>query len=124
MRLLLDSHAFLWWRLKDKQLAARAVEAIAVADAVFVSMVSAWELTIKIDLGKLQYQGSIEEDIASSGFQALGIEFRHLAALAGLPLHHRDPFDRMLIAQALAEGLTLVSRDRVFGRYAVPLLTA
>jgi PIN domain nuclease of toxin-antitoxin system len=122
VRLLLDTHVFLWW-IEDVPRLKRGIRAsITGADAVFVSAASAWEIAIKQALGKLRIPAVIEEGIEQSGFSPLPIEFRHAAAVAELPLHHGDPFDRMLIAQARVEGATLVTHDRQFERYGVPVL--
>jgi len=121
-RLLLDTHAFLWWRADDRKLKANARRAIADADIVFVSAASAWEAAIKIALGRLRVPDSIEAGVSDSGFEKLPIAFSHAEASARLPSHHSDPFDRMLVAQARIEGLTLVTHDRRLSRYEVDLL--
>jgi PIN domain nuclease of toxin-antitoxin system len=121
-RLLLDTHVFLWWRSDSRKLNASARRAIAEADVVFVSAASAWEAAIKIALGRLRIPDSVEAGVAASGFEKLPIAFSHAEATARLPAHHADPFDRMLVAQAQAEGLTLVTHDRRLARYEVELL--
>jgi PIN domain nuclease of toxin-antitoxin system len=121
-RLLLDTHVFLWWRSDSRKLKATARQAIARADLVFVSAASAWEAAIKIALGRLRIPDSIEAGVVASGFEKLPIGFPHAEAAARLPAHHADPFDRMLVAQAQIEGLTLVTHDRRLGRYEVELL--
>jgi PIN domain nuclease of toxin-antitoxin system len=118
-RLLLDTHVFLWWRADDRRVRAPAREAIAAADVVFVSAASAWEVAIKQALGRLQIPDTVEAGVLASGFERLPISFAHAAAAGRLPPHHADPFDRMLIAQAQLEGLTLVTHDRHFERYNV-----
>jgi PIN domain nuclease of toxin-antitoxin system len=120
--LLLDTHIVLWWRANDRRLGAEARGAIATADAVFVSVASAWEVAIKIRLGRLRIPESFAKGVESSGFERLSITFEHAEAAGVLPQHHTDPFDRMLIAQAMSEDLTLVSADRVFAKYGVRLL--
>lgn len=97
-------------------------QSIAGADLVFVSAASAWEVAIKVALGKLSVPSSVEQAVEDSRFSKLPVTFAHAAAVAELPLHHGDPFDRMLIAQALTEGLTLVSADRHLEAYSVPVL--
>jgi PIN domain nuclease of toxin-antitoxin system len=124
MRLLLDTHALLWWLAGDEQLARPAHDAIAETQVVVVSAASAWEIGIKQAIGKLSGPDDLQAEIATNGFTPLDVSVGHALAAARLPPHHDDPFDRMLIAQALAEGLTLVSRDSRFGSYGVPLLTA
>ena len=124
MRLLLDTHTFLWWVGDAPELSAKARQAIARSrNECFVSLASLWELAIKSSLGKLKISGSVErfipEQLAANRFRELGIEVRHVARVARLPFHHRDPFDRLLAAQALEEGLTIVSADPRFRRYGV-----
>lgn len=120
MRLLLDTHAFLWWQDDDRRLRASTKEAITTAPQVFVSIASAWELAIKIAVGKLHLDSRFEEGLGA--FKPLPIGFDHTEAIRTLPHHHRDPFDRMLIAQALVEGLTLVTHDRRLEAYRIPIL--
>jgi PIN domain nuclease of toxin-antitoxin system len=121
-RLLLDTHVFLWWRSDSRRLRAAARRAIAGADVVFVSAATAWEAAIKIALGRLRVPDTIESGVVGSGFERLPIGFPHAETAARLPPHHADPFDRMLVAQAQIEGLTLVTHDRRLGRYEVDLL--
>ena len=124
MRLLLDTNALLWW-LADEGLTAGAREAIAdPVNLVTVSAVSAWEISIKKALGKLAAPDDLEQQVVSGGFEPLPITIAHSIAAGQLPCHHEDPFDRMLIAQAFAEGLTVVTRDKRFGDYGVALLPA
>ncbi len=123
-RLLLDTHVFLWWKVDDPRLGSQAREAIAQADLVLVSAASAWEAAIKAQLGKLELSASFAEGVVASGFEKLPINFEHAEENAKLPSHHRDPFDRMLIAQARVEGLTLVTHDRGLAAYDVPILWA
>lgn len=122
MKLLLDTHAVLWWRSDDRRLGRPARRAIAAADQVLVSSASAWEVAIKAALGKLRLPGPFEEGVERSGFTQLPISFAHAAAVATLPNHHGDPFDRMLIAQAIVEGCTLVTGDAQFEPYGLPVL--
>ena len=123
-RLLLDTHAFLWWRGAPARLGPVARHAIAEAETVYVSMASAWKTTIKVSIGKLKLDARFEDGVSDSGFRPLPITFRHLDCLASLPFLHRDPFDRMLIAQALADNLTIVTGDRRIARYEVAWLAA
>ena len=122
MRLLLDTHVFLWWREENAQLTADVVREISGAEQVFVSVASAWEVAIKVALGKLRLPGPMEPAVEHSRFEKLLVTFGHAAAVADLPLHHADAFDRMLIAQAQSEGLMLVTHDRTFEAYGVPIL--
>jgi PIN domain nuclease of toxin-antitoxin system len=121
-RVLLDTHAFLWWCEGSSKLSKKARQTISQADC-FVSLASLWEIAIKISLGKLKLPAGfgryIPEQILLNGFSRLEIGFRHIAGCATLPWHHRDPFDRLLAAQAIEEGLSVVSRDQVFGQYGV-----
>jgi PIN domain nuclease of toxin-antitoxin system len=116
-RLILDTHVFLWWRIDSARLTAEARTAIATADVVFVSAASAWEAAIKAALGKLRLDDSFEKGVESSGFEKLPIQFAHAEGAGALPPHHRDPFDRMIIAQALIEDLTIVTHDRRLESY-------
>ena len=122
MRLLLDTHVFLWWRLDSRRLRKDARQAIATADVVWVSAASAWEAAIKQSLGRLVLDDPFAEMVDDSAFSALDVTFAHAARTALLPAHHTDPFDRMLVAQALVEGATLVSHDRLLQPYDVPIL--
>jgi PIN domain nuclease of toxin-antitoxin system len=124
MRLLLDTHAVLWW-LADEELSTQARDAISDPENVIVvSAVSAWEISIKKALGKLAAPDDLEHQVRAGGFQPLPISIAHGIAAGQLVRHHEDPFDRMLIAQARAEGLTIVTRDKRFAEYEVALLAA
>ena len=119
MRLLLDTHAVLWWFLDDPALSPAARQAIGAADAeVLVSAVSAMEVTTKFRLGKLPQAAALasrfEELVEGYGFAPLSITLRHASLAGSLQLAHKDPFDRLLIAQALVEDVVLVSNERVF----------
>ncbi len=124
MRVLLDTHVLLWWLSGEEALSAAARSAIADADnETFVSAASAWEISIKYKQGRLptaaNFVADLDEAIARHGFSAVPITVHHGNRAGALPLHHKDPFDRMLIAQALAESLTLVSNERLFDNYGV-----
>jgi PIN domain nuclease of toxin-antitoxin system len=126
-RLLLDTHAFLWWLSGDEKLSARAREAIGEELAsIFVSAASIWEIATKHRLGKLPGASAIVGDLSgvieSQGFVGLPITLRHAETAGALPGPHRDPFDRMLIAQALLDDLVLVSNERDLSAYGVRLL--
>ena len=125
--LLLDTHVFLWWAGGEIARIPREVrDAIARAPAVYVSLASAWELRIKTALAKMRMSVTFADAMHVNRFSALPIALEHVEVIGMLPLppHHRDPFDRMLIAQALHEGLTLVTHDRAFRAYPVPVLWA
>lgn len=124
MRLLLDTHTFLWWVAADSKLSRRAKAAIAKSsNECLVSVASGWEIAIKASLGQLRVEGALDrflpEQLAENGFQPLAIDFRHTARVARLPFHHRDPFDRLLVAQAIEEELAVVTADPVFAQYGV-----
>jgi PIN domain nuclease of toxin-antitoxin system len=121
-QLLLDTHAFIWWRENNPRLNASARERIGTAVVVFVSVASAWEAAIKVALGKLKLPERFEAGVEAAGFEKLPIAFGHAEAIATLAHHHSDPFDRMIVAQALCERLTVVTHDRRFARYGVDLL--
>ncbi len=119
MRLLVDTHVLLWWLADDRKLATGAREIIANPDNdVLVSSASVWEISIKRTLGRLEIElDDLEDAIARNGFRSLPIGFTHALTAGRLPNVHRDPFDRMLVAQASVEELRVVSHDRVFDRY-------
>lgn len=124
MRLLLDTHTFLWFNLGDRRLSAAARATIDdPANEMCVSPASYWEIAIKIRLGKYAlpnpYEEFMERAIDGNGFVILPVEPKHTAVLTTLPFHHRDPFDRLIVAQAMAEGIDVVSRDVVFDSYSV-----
>jgi PIN domain nuclease of toxin-antitoxin system len=123
VRFLIDSHAFLWWVEASPALGAGASAAIIdPTNEVLISIAGLWELTIKIASGKLSLRTELETIVANQGFGVLSITFSHLRRLAGLPRLHRDPFDRMMIAQALTEGIPIATSDRVFAAYGVQIL--
>jgi len=124
LKLLLDTHAYLWWLADDERLGTPWHEAIASPTVtVFVSAVSIWEIAIKAALGRLELGDSdVTAEIAHNGFQELPISAAHASQAGGLPRVHDDPFDRMLVAQAQLEGLTLVSADKRLSGYSVSLL--
>jgi PIN domain nuclease of toxin-antitoxin system len=122
VRLLLDTQALLWW-LADDGLHPQALDAIAdPANRVVVSAASAWEISIKKALEKLAAPDDLEQQVQAGGLVPLPISIAHGIAAGQLPHHHEDPFDRMLIAQAFAEGLTIVTRDKRFNDYGVAVL--
>lgn len=125
--LLLDTHALIWWLGGDARLGAKARTAIRDRkNDVFVSAASAWECAIKVASGKLPQAAplisSFRDVLEDAGFLNLDIASAHALAAGALPRHHGDPFDRMLIAQALIEDMTLVSNERAFAAYRVPLI--
>lgn len=125
MRLLLDTHIFLWAVAGARQLKPAARELIESADEVYVSAASIWEVAIKVRLGKID--ADLEElalAIRASGFSELPVTAVHAAGVAGLAAHHNDPFDRLLIAQALAEPLRLLTADAVLEQYSDLVLMA
>ncbi len=124
MRVLLDTHTFLWWVEDAPALSKKARTAIGDPDnECLLSLASCWEMAIKLSLGKLRLPSAVErfvpEQLAANAFRQLAIEFRHVARIAALPFHHRDPFDRLLAAQALEEGCAIVSADPMFRKYGV-----
>lgn len=124
VRLLLDTHAFLWFITRDPKLSATASQAIASgANEVLLSVASVWEITIKVSRGRLPLpvllDTFIPEQLRINRISLLPVELRHTFAVGRLPLHHGDPFDRLLIAQAMVEALPITSADEVFARYPV-----
>ena len=125
MRLLLDTHIALWAVVGSKRLANQAKEAILAADNVLVSVASLWEIAIKHGLGKGDMPISAAQALRAfkdAGYELLDIRAEHTLALAGLAPIHSDPFDRMLVAQALVEPLTLITRDAVVASYSAAIL--
>lgn len=124
MTFLLDTHALLFWLEGDVRLGRRARAVMsAAAEQVVVSAASAWECAVKVPTGKLPQAASVLADfraiVRREGFHLLDISLEHILAAGALPAFHRDPFDRMLVAQALAEGMPLVSKDKELDRYGV-----
>lgn len=127
MKVLLDTHAFIWWDSQPEHLSKEIVEFLLQPDTVkVVSVVSLWEIQIKSQLGKLTLNQPLEKIYYSqsqNGILFLGVNPSHTLKLGMLPMHHKDPFDRLLIAQAMTEGLTILTRDKIFNLYGVPLLS-
>jgi PIN domain nuclease of toxin-antitoxin system len=123
-RLLLDAHTVIWWDSGSKLLGSSAVRAIQNAAAVFVSASSEWELAIKAGLGKVLLRRSILQATLESGFEPLPVSFQHAQAVRHLKPVHRDPFDRLLVAVAQVEGLTLVSSDPSLAQYPIQVIPA
>jgi PIN domain nuclease of toxin-antitoxin system len=124
VKLLLDTHAFLWWVGAARDLSRRARSAIGSGrNECFVSIASGWEIAIKVSLGTLKVDGALDrflpEQLATNGFKPLPVDLKHCARVATLPFHHRDPFDRLLVAQALEDDLAIVTVDPVFAKYGV-----
>ncbi len=127
MRALLDTHAFLWWVLDKPQVSDRVREIIADGrNELLFSAASGWEIAIKAGLGKLEVQGDLErfltEQLSRNAIEALPIYLSHALHIHTLPVHHRDPFDRLLVAQALLEKLPLLSADPQISRYPVEVI--
>jgi PIN domain nuclease of toxin-antitoxin system len=124
VNLLLDTHIVLWWLNDSEELSKRTRAAIEEADRVVVSAVTAWEVAIKSAIGKLRMPGNFEEALAVYRFESLPLTVKHGLAAGALNRYHGDPFDRMLVAQASLESLTLVTRDRQLAEYGVAILLA
>ena len=125
MKLLVDSNAFIWAYVEPTELSPAARRAISdPANDRLISIAALWEIAIKSSTGKLSMPADPSQAIADLALTVLPIALPHVQRVAGLPFHHRDPFDRMMIAQAMEEGLTIVTRDRNFAAYGVPVLTA
>lgn len=124
MRLLLDSHVALWWLADAAELGPRTRATVSEADRVYFSAVTPWELGIKRALGKLDLPDGLIDALVTSGFEPLAISAAHGEAAAALPAHHRDPFDRMLVAQAQMETLVIVSADGSLDDYDIERLDA
>ena len=124
MRILLDSHVALWWLADSADMGPNCRELISLADEAFVSVVTPWELGIKRALGKLTMPDGLIAELDSQGFVSLPIVAAHAELAPALPPHHRDPFDRMLVAQAQLETLILVTADKTLEDYDVELFEA
>ncbi|MEW6044956.1 MAG: type II toxin-antitoxin system VapC family toxin [Bacillota bacterium] len=127
MRALLDTHAFLWWVTDDPNLSQRVREVIGDGqNEILFSTASAWEIAIKAGLGRVQFpadlEGFITEQVHRNAFEVLPVQLSHALKVFGLPDYHRDPFDRMLVAQALVEGIPILSADSQFARYPVQVI--
>lgn len=127
MNLLLDSHTFIWSYDEQHKLSQTAFQAMSnPANTLFLSVASAWEIQIKIMIRKFNLQDPLADVIAEqqqiNGLQILPVQLSHAVYLENLPFHHNDPFDRLLISQAIVENMTLVSADGKFGKYPVKLL--
>jgi PIN domain nuclease of toxin-antitoxin system len=124
--LLLDTHVFLWWIDDDPRMSRRSRSLISHADKILVSVASVWEIAIKAGLGQLEVPPDLRRylvrQLARNEFELLPVLFEHAVAVRDLPLHHRDPFDRLLIAQSLTERLALISHDARMRAYAVEVL--
>lgn len=123
MKLLLDTHAALWWLSDDERIGADVARAItADANQVLISAVVVWEVAIKRSLGKLDAPPDLAPTLLQAGAQPLPVTLDHAAAVGELPWHHRDPFDRLLVAQALTEDAAIVSRDEPLSAYGVTII--
>jgi PIN domain nuclease of toxin-antitoxin system len=127
MNLLLDSHALIWWREEPQKLSPLALNEISNStNSVFLSLASIWEIQIKITNLKISFNNNLFDVIADeqkiNNFQLLPIKISHIIELENLPFHHKDPFDRILISQAITENMILVSADKKFADYQVDLL--
>jgi len=123
MNFLLDTHILLWWLENDSKLSGEIRSVVSDPNnLIFVSAISSWEIAIKQSLGKLTLPNNLEEALDISRFEVLSITLAHGIRVADLPMHHKDPFDRMLISQALVEGLTIITVDDKFKLYEVSLL--
>ncbi|MGO9321447.1 MAG: type II toxin-antitoxin system VapC family toxin [Solirubrobacteraceae bacterium] len=124
MRLLLDTHLLIWQQEGRLDLIGRATETIEAADELLVSVISFVEIGIKVATGKLRMPAGIRDHVLHSGARLLNLSPEHGLGIAELPLHHRDPFDRLLISQARSEGLAIVTADPRFARYDVRVVRA
>lgn len=124
MKVLLDTHCFIWWNLTPEKLSLNSLNLIDNQEnTLYLSIASIWEMQIKISIGKLHFDNPLSEIITDqtniNSVQILPIELEHIWQLKNLPLHHKDPFDRMLISQAITEKMSILSIDSVFQNYAV-----
>ena len=124
MNLLLDTHAVVWFLEGSDKLRSQARTAIESAERVYVSSATIWEMAVKVSRGRLEAPSDFPDRLLDLGMLQLALEWEHARVAGGLPLHHRDPFDRMLVAQAIVERLTIVTRDEEIARYPVPVIAA
>jgi len=129
LNLLLDTHALLWWLASDRKLGPFAKKQVAdPGNVVWVSAATAWEIAIKVGIGRLDLgeppEQCLPREIERGGFRSLAVTVAHALAVRTLPRHHADPFDRLLIAQAVTDGLRIVTADSAFDRYGVATLAA
>lgn len=123
MKFLLDTHTLIWWLTNDATLSEKARKVIANPDnLIFVSAASAWEIAIKKQIGKLNAPDDLEAQIEQKDFQQLPINISHAAYIEKLPLHHNDPFDRIIIAQAICEKMKIITRDKKFVAYQIEVV--
>jgi PIN domain nuclease of toxin-antitoxin system len=122
LKLLLDTHAVLWWQRDDRRLSREARRAIATADVVYVSAATGMEAAIKIAQGRMRLDEPFRVLIIADDFTELPLSLKHAQELERLPMHHKDPVDRVLVAQARVEGATLVTHDRMLEKYGVPII--
>lgn len=127
MNFLLDTHIFLWFVNDDPRLSDRFKDLIEnQSNFIYISVASLWEMSIKYNLGKLTlapaYEEFVEREITESSIILLNIELEHIKINASLPFHHRDPFDRIIIAQSMAENISIMTLDSVFSRYPITLI--
>ena len=120
--LLLDSNIVVFLDHKSKRLSSTVLYRIQTSPQVYLSAVTAWELSIKQSIGKLKLARQVSEFISGENMTELSVTVQHGEAVRALPLHHRDPFDRLLVAQAMVEGLILVTTDRLLAQYGIPIL--
>ena len=128
MNLLLDTHEFVWWAEEPHKLSRKIYDALHdKSNVLFLSIASIWEMQIKVQIGKMRLQNGLRRLVITqrrqNGLRILPVKPRHVYALQQLPFHHKDPFDRLIIAQAVVENFTLVSADPIVSAYAVNLLT-
>lgn len=122
MRLLLDTHVILWWLADSCELSGEVKDLLDTEPSVHISAVSAWEIAIKQSLGKLDGPEDLAERVRDSQFTPLPVTAGHGVRAGRLPAHHRDPFDRILVAQAQTEGMTILTRDKWIPQYDVPVM--
>lgn len=123
MHYLVDTHIFLWWLTDNKKLKESVVKILTDSEnQVYVSVTSGWEISIKNKAGKLPLKTTLKRCFELAGFEILNVSLDHVLSLDGLPLYHKDPFDRILIAQAQAENLTLITSDQKIWKYPVKVI--
>ena len=123
-RYLLDTHIFIWWMRKSEKIKVFEPIFLNPEIKIYLSVVNIWEIVVKKKIGKLRPPRGWKEDVMASGFEILPISLEHIYSLENLPLYHKDPFDRMLVAQAKVEDLTLITNDKKIWKYKIDVLKA
>ncbi|MDQ1353257.1 MAG: hypothetical protein QG657_3563 [Acidobacteriota bacterium] len=123
MKYIVDTHAFIWYAIGDKRLSPKALRLLESDNEKFISIASIWEMAIKVNLGHLEFKNSFDEIVSNQidllNYRILNIDLEHLFKVSAMELHHRDPFDRLIVSQALVEKIPIISVDEKFDNYGI-----